>query len=286
MLNRGDKIGLVACSNALPQSDEKQIAQLMETLKSLSFTPVRSSCMTAENSAFSGTAKERAKALMRFYADDSIKAIFDISGGDVANGILGFLDYGLIRSHPKPFWGYSDLTTVINAIYQKTGNPSCLYQIRNLIGNSRDIQMREFQNTVLCQQNDLNEISWRFFRGSKMEGVVIGGNIRCFLKLAGTPYLPDFHGKLLFLESRSGGAAQMAAYFYQLKQMGAFEQIAGLLLGTFTQMEEQNESPSVLDLIAEAADHPSLPVAKTQDVGHSSASKCLVIGKTYCIEAG
>lgn len=28
-----------------------------------------------------------------------------------------------------------------------------------------------------------------------MEGVMIGGNIRCFLKLAGTDFQPDFRGK-------------------------------------------------------------------------------------------
>lgn len=70
---------------------------------------------------------------MNFYNDDEIAEIFDISGGDVANGILPYLDYEVIQKHSKRYWGYSDLTTIINAIYAKTGKASVLYQVRNLI---------------------------------------------------------------------------------------------------------------------------------------------------------
>lgn len=89
------------------------------------------------NSVFSETVRERANALLSFYSDKSIKAIFDISGGDIANELLDFLDYDLIKNNPKPFWGYSDLTTILNAIYRKTGVPSYLYQIKNLIWENK-----------------------------------------------------------------------------------------------------------------------------------------------------
>ena len=50
-----------------------------------------------------------------------ITDIYDISGGDIANEILPYLDFEVIKNSGKRFWGYSDLTTVINAIYEKTG---------------------------------------------------------------------------------------------------------------------------------------------------------------------
>lgn len=111
--------------------------------------------------------------------------------------------------------------------------------------------------------------------------MVIGGNIRCFLKLAGTKYMPDFTNKILFLESYGGGTAQMTTYLCQLKQMGIFKKISGLLLGTFTRMEENNESPSIEELVFNFIDNQSLPIAKTRDVGHGNTSKCLIIGKKY-----
>lgn len=67
-----------------------------------------------------------------------------------------------------------------------------------------------------------------------MEGVVIGGNIRCFLKLAGTEYMPDFTDKILLLERYGGTVAQIETYMWQLKQLGAFDKIRVVLLGIFT----------------------------------------------------
>ena len=99
-----------------------------------------------KESIFNGIAKERANALMSFYKDAEIKGIFDISGGDVANGILPYLDYDVIANSPKIFLGYSDLTTVLNAIYQKTGRASVLYQIRNLIYEHKEEQISDYKS--------------------------------------------------------------------------------------------------------------------------------------------
>lgn len=114
-----------------------------------------------------------------------------------------------------------------------------------------------------------------------MSGVVIGGNIRCFLKLAGTKYLPDFSNRILFLESYSGDVALMTTYLTQLKQMGVFQKISGLLLGTFTEMKKNNEYPDIVALATRIIDDKNLAIAKTDDIGHSRNSKCLIIGKEY-----
>ena len=79
-----------------------------------------SPCFYERYNVFSGTAKERAKILMDAYQDPDIVGIFDLSGGDLANEILDFLDYEAIAKARKPFWGYSDLTCLLNAIYART----------------------------------------------------------------------------------------------------------------------------------------------------------------------
>ncbi|HWS29933.1 MAG TPA: S66 peptidase family protein [Clostridia bacterium] len=284
MLRSGDKVGIVACSNAQMRSDEAQIAELAETLAKLGLAPVFSRHIYEVRPAFSGNARERAAALTEFYADKSIQAIFDISGGDLANELLEFLDYNLIRNAQKPFWGYSDLTAIINAIYTKAGVPSFLYQVKNLVWDDKKNQIERFKNTVLHGQSDLTDITWSFLQGTKMKGIVIGGNIRCFLKLAGTPYMPDFQNKILFLESLSGSAVSMTARLCQLRQLGAFKNIAGLLLGTFTKLEAIKEAPQIEELVLSIVDDPSLPIAKTREVGHDNTSKCLVIGQEYSVE--
>lgn len=285
MLKKGDKIGICACSNGLGEEDRETLLRLENVLIQRGLIPVYSPYLYGKGSVFSGTAQERAEALLAMYRDDSIRAIFDVSGGDLANEILDYLDYDLIACHSKPFWGYSDLTVVINALYAKTGAVSGLYQLRNLVRSNGVEQQQRFFSSVLDGKDDLYRIDWQFLQGNSMNGVVIGGNIRCFLKLAGTPYLPDFAGEILFLESRSGGADRIAAYLAQLRQIGAFSKISGLLLGTFTQMEKTKEQPSVTELVLRAVKNPRLPIAITSQVGHGADSRCLLIGKEYWIQS-
>lgn len=283
MLKLGDKVGIVCCSNGQKTTYVDKIKYLEQTLKDIGLQPVFSDYIYEKEDVFSGTALERAEALMNFYKDDEIKAIFDISGGDVANGILPYLDYEIIENSSKMFWGYSDLTTVINAIYAKTGKPSVLYQIRNMIYHHREQQMADFQNTVMKSGNDLFQLNYKFIQQNRLQGIVVGGNIRCFLKLAGTEYMPDLEGKILLLESYSGTVAKIETYLCQLQQMGAFDKVAGILLGTFTEMEKENCQPTVETLVKKIVGD-DLPIAVTREIGHGTDSKAIVIGQELCLE--
>ena len=282
MLRCGDKIGIVCCSNGQKHTYEEKIKQLENILETIGLHPVFSDCIYEKNDVFSGTAKERADALMRFYKDDEIKGIFDISGGDVANGILPYLDYDMIVNSSKMFWGYSDLTTVINAIYAKTGKPSVLYQIKNLMYDKKEEQIVDFCNTTMHNKKDLFQLNYRFLQQNKMQGIVVGGNIRCFLKLAGTEYMPALEGKILLLESFSGTVAKIETYLCQLQQMGAFDKVAGIVLGTFTEMEQEKCIPTVEELIKKIAGK-DMPIAVTRNIGHGTDSKAIVIGQEICL---
>lgn len=281
-MKTGDKVGIVCCSNGQPQENQERIEQLQSILRKIGLEPVLSAYIYQKESVFSGTGKERAQALMDFYRDKEIKAIFDISGGDLANEILPYLDYEIIGASDKMFWGYSDLTTVINAIYAKTGNPSVLYQIRNLLYSDQETQIRNFTNTMLRGQNDLYKISYHMVQGQHMEGIVVGGNIRCLLKLAGTQYWPDMTGKILLLEAYSGKVPQMVTFLNQLQQMGVFEKINGILLGTFTQMEKEQCQSDIVELVKRYTG-TEVPIAKTQQIGHGVDAKGILIGEYACL---
>lgn len=272
------KCGIVCCSNGQQISCTEKIEYLKSTLSDIGITPVASDFIYAKEDVFSGTAEERAKALMGFYKDSEISEIFDISGGDIANGILPFLDYGLIKNSNKRFWGYSDLTTVINAIYAKTGRQSVLYQIRNLIYDYRKQQVKDFKNSVMGKGNDLFSLTYDFIQQAHMEGIVVGGNIRCFLKLAGTEYMPDLTGKILLLEAYSGNIPQLETYLCQLSQLSAFHKVSGILLGTFTQMEKEQGFSCVENLVKKFTGK-NLPIAFTKNIGHGTDSKAIIIGK-------
>lgn len=286
-MKQGSKIGIVCCSNGLLENQADTINMLVQILQRSGFEPVLSPYLYGDGNGYAGTARQRADALMDFYRDDTIEEIFDVSGGDMANEILPYLDFQTIAYAKKHFWGYSDLTTVLNAIYARTGKASVLYQIRNLTYEHSQQQITDFLGTVLGGTSALYDFPCEFIRGSHMEGMVVGGNIRCLLKLAGTQFWPDMREKILLLEAWGGKVPQMVTYLSQLSQIGAFKKVNGILLGTFTQMEQSECQPDMSQLILEFAEKKT-PIARTSLIGHGTDSKAIRIGhhlKLYSGEA-
>ena len=268
------KAAITACSNAQQPQNRPRIEELAAYLQSIGIEPVMSSCIYSDDSVFSGTPRERGAQLMKMFGDPEIEEIYDISGGDVANQILDELDYEVIATSKATFWGYSDLTTVINAIYTMTGKESVLYQVKNMVrGNHTAAQRERFRSRTDLFAHDIT-----FAQKSAMKGVVVGGNIRCFLKLAGTRYFPDLQGKILLLESLGGEVPQMSTYLAQLGQLGAFDKVSGVLLGTFTTMEQNHCVPDMITLVKEICGQ-NIPLAKTAEIGHGDDSKAIVIGR-------
>ncbi len=278
------KVGLSACSSGHMPEWEGQITELVEVLNSMGMEAVPVSHIIRTIDEFSGTDKERAADLMRLYTDDDIGAIYDISGGDLANGVLRYLDYDVISKSDKTFWGYSDLTTVINAIYTMTGRPSVLYQVKNMIWSRADVQRQRFSDYISGKNNDLFDPAYSFLQGKAMKGIVVGGNIRCFIKLAGTRYFPDMDGKILLLEALGGESGRIATLLAQLDDMGVFDQVAGVLLGTFTDYEKAGLEMSVYDLLKMHISE-ELPVACTRDIGHGHDARAIMIGREYLFSA-
>ena len=277
------KVGLVACSDGQHIEWEKQNTELQNDLSQMGIESVMAEHIYATHDAFSGSDEERAEDLMRFYRDDEIDAIFDISGGDLANGILKYLEWDVIANTHKVFWGYSDLTTVINAIYTMTGKASVLYQIKNMVWPCKELQKQRFSDYFAGKNNDLFDLDYSFLQGESMEGIVVGGNIRCFAKLAGTRYWPDMKGKILLLESLGGECGQIATLFNQLDDIGVFSQVSGILLGTFTNYEKADLELTVYDLL-QMHITDGLPVAYTGDIGHGYNAKAIMIGETMVLK--
>ena len=96
-MKKGDKIGIVACSNGLKENSRQEMEHLKNTLEELGLIPVFSRYLYAGNGVESAGRRKRAEELMNFYRDEEIKGIFDVSGGDLANGVLPWLDYEEIK---------------------------------------------------------------------------------------------------------------------------------------------------------------------------------------------
>ena len=281
MLNKNDKIALVVCSNGKNIEDKERLEKLESILVEMGLVPVFTKYIYKDKFGRGAKAQVRGEELMSFYKNKEIKAIFDISGGDIANEVLEYLDYDVIKRNYKPFFGYSDLTTVLNALRSQTNEVNYLYQILNII-ESEEIKT-SVENTFMKNEQTLFDVKWRFLQGSSIEGEVIGGNIRCFLKLVGTRYFPEVKNKVLFIEGLGTSIEGLVTHLSQLKQIGVFDKISGLLIGTFTKIEKEISVEELFELVQEYIPS-SLAVAKTQEVGHARNSKALKIGEKIHIK--
>ena len=281
ILNNNDKIALVVCSNGKNIEDKDRLGKLESILVEMGLVPIFTKYIYKDKFGCGAKAQVRAEELMSFYKNKEIKAIFDISGGDIANEVLDYLDYDAIKRNYKPFFGYSDLTTVLNALVSKTNEINYLYQILNILESDK---IREnFENTFLKNNQTLFDVNWKFFQGNSIEGRVVGGNIRCFLKLAGTKYFPEVENKVLFIEGLGTSIEGLVTHLAQLKQIGVFDKISGLLIGTFTKIEKEISEEELFELVKDfIPEH--LPVVKTSEVGHAKDSKVLKIGEMMNIK--
>lgn len=277
-MNVRHKAALVACSNPLSSSRKSEIAALSSLLSNLNIQVEVSPLLFEDDlSNLPSFLKRRADILNHYFLDPAMDAIFDVSGGDLSNTLLPYLDYQAIAKSRAVFYGYSDLTCLMNAIVVKTGKSAVNYQIRNLLSSFGEAQISYVRDAILPDKISVQDLQATMIRGDSMEGYVLGGNSRCLLKLAGTPYWPDWKEKILLLESMGGGSQQILTQLTQYQQLGVFDQVNGILLGTFTKMETEDIHPRVEDMILQTTP-PSLPIAKTHYIGHGGDARAIRIG--------
>ncbi|ARM71668.1 TPA_asm: LD-carboxypeptidase [Listeria monocytogenes] len=278
MLVAGDTIGIICCSDGRKLEEKREIERLKEVLETkfgLRVTFAETIFQT-EGSPFSGSPEERATELMKLYRNPDVKMIFDISGGDAANQVLPYLDFALIQRAAKPFIGYSDLTVILNAIFAKAGQFGYNYLLRLLVGESSEkqqVQFRKafFENHILINGESLTDYEWR-------SSEIVGGNIRCFLKLAGTEFMPDITNKIILLESLGGKEAKFASYVAQLEQLGVFRKCLGVIVGEHSEAEKNGEYNRIGHLYQQIGLKYRLPVFRTSEIGHGVNAKPCLIG--------
>lgn len=278
-LYKGDTVGLISCCDGISDQNKKHIEKIEEILNGMGLKLKYAKTIYKTKGPFAGTGKERANELMKLFKNQNIKAIFDVSGGASANQILGYLDYEIIKKNNKPYFGMSGLSVILNALYKCADIKTYHYTIANLIEECSKEQIRMFEETFLNGKEDIYKINLEWIQGNEMSGVVIGGNMQALSKIVGTKYMPDFQDKILLLESLGGAPNLIGAILFQLEHVGAFDKIKGIILGEFTEMQKENHVPDLMELVREVLGDRNIPIVKTDDIGHSPSSKCIVIGE-------
>ncbi|MFY9263548.1 MAG: LD-carboxypeptidase [Actinomycetaceae bacterium] len=219
--------------------------------------------------------QRRARLVHDLFIDDSIDVIADVSGGNLANEVLDFLDFELIGAHPKPYVGFSDNSVVCLALYEHAGLRPVLWHADRVLtrGVGDLIAIANGQRT----QPQLISDSTLLSAGSPdYPSVILGGNIRCTAKLAGTRYWPTVpDGAWIILEGMSISLPAAATYLTQLRHAGLFANADALILGQFTAIDKSNARA---DLVTVAHEITELPIWHAPEVGHSQNCAPVTLG--------
>ncbi|MGY0632797.1 S66 peptidase family protein [Luteimonas sp. A478] len=242
-LNPGDTVGLVSPSSAVDDSFNLQLAQ--EVLEALGFRVKTGRHYGDRRGHLAGLDAGRADDINTMFADREVRAVVCVRGGSGGARLLPLLDYDVIRANPKALLGYSDVTALHCAIQAQTGlvtfhgpngsgswNRFNADQFRRLFFDRELMQYRNVDDPgdeLVQRRNRTVTIA-----GGKARGQLVGGNLTVLTALAGSPYMPDFDGKILFLEDVSEAPYRVDRMFSTLKLMGALDRIAGFIFGECT----------------------------------------------------
>lgn len=297
-LQPGDTIGLISPANA--SFEREPVALATEALQALGLQVRLGPHALSRRGQFGGTDAERAEDIHRFFADDRIAGLLALTGGSGCARIVDRLDYGLIRAHPKFFGGFSDVTCLINAIHRQTG----LVTFHAPFAGSTwtDFTTRHFRALVMAgeapllqnprgeQGGDLvqaHDRAWTV-RGGRARGRLIGGNLAVLSAMAGSDYWPDFQGAILFLEDINEYIYRVDRMLATLRLAGALRQLAGVVLGQFTQCTPGDGNYGTLTLDEVFEDYfggLGVPVYRGAMIGHIPRKFTLPLGAEAEIDA-
>ena len=281
-LKKGDTIGVIAPSNYIEKDDLEYINASI-ALMDASGCKVKLGKYVFEDTLGYGTSPEKRAADINWaFKDDEVKAIMCVKGGEDSNTTLDYIDYEMIKKHPKIICGFSDNTSILNAIHEKTGlvtyhGPT----FKSLTSWETGYAYKQFIKTFAENTESLimgePEDEYTTIQEGQATGELVGGNLSLFTKLVCGKYAVNLQDKILFLEELGFEAApeMVNSNIYYLKQNGVFDRIAGLWIGNY----EHPSKVSIEKIIKNAiGDEYKFPIIKSDNFGHIDKKIIIPIG--------
>jgi len=242
-LSKGDTIGIIApAGSPKPERLKKSIRYLNRLgFKTIVFPQVKSKL-----GYLAGDDRSRAAAVNDAFSDKRIDAVFCARGGYGSLRILPLIDFEIIRSNPKIFVGYSDITVLLVSIYKEArqttfhGPMPAVEFGRRIRPYTADYFLESLMSTKAAGEIKRPR-GYRVERinGGNARGRIVGGNLCLMNRLIGTGFLPSFKNKIVFFEDTEEEAYRIDGYLAQLLQATDFAEAAGFIIGEFTRTESR-----------------------------------------------
>lgn len=283
-LNKNSIIGVCAPSGYVKEKNKEELDYSQKLLKELDLEVKYSKNLYSNSLGYSATVEEKQEDINSLIKDKSVNAIAFAKGGNNANSILDLIDYEDIKKNPKIFFGFSDNTVLLNAIYKMTG--LITYHFTNFKGLfESDFNKEQFITAFIhgYKGNVNHNSDWFTIRKGNCTGKLIGGNLGSIVKTLNTKYSPIFKNNILFIEDLSleDGIEEVSSLLYELKMNKVFDKISGLLIGNY----DSESDIQIEDLVSEVTKDYNFPIIKCNDFGHTKTNIVLPIGIKCTMDA-
>lgn len=310
-LHPGQNLGIIALSTPAQKLKPEYRERAYQRIQSLfGLKVIEAPNIDTEIGHTAGSIKERVKSLHDFFKRKDIHGIMSFWGGFNTHQVLESLDYDLIKKHPKVLIGYSDTTTLLSAITHKTGlitfnGPAVITFAKPVVPDEtaqcfRSLLIEKEIPFSYSASKQFSDNQWwvedkmefspndglQAFKKGSAEGIIVGGNVGTLLLLAGTPYWPSMKGKILFVEDdEAENPKTIDRFFTQLRHMGVYDQIKGLVIGRFPRCVGLTEKDSLNMILENALKGYKIPVITEFDMGHSDPLMTIPLGAKVRIDA-
>jgi muramoyltetrapeptide carboxypeptidase len=279
-LKPGDTLGLIHPSSATFQKMDLEIE--IDNLKALGFSVKAGVHVLDRYGYLAGKDVDRAADINAFFADHDVQGICAVRGGWGAARLLPYLNFDVIAKNPKVLFGFSDITALHMAIPAKTGvvtfhAPTGFSAWTELSASWFRRVVIDGESAAYVNEPDFkNRIAAVGFRTQtitpgKAEGRLLGGNLTVLAHLVGTPYLPDFEGKILFLEDVHEAIYRIDRMLTHLKLAGLLAKIKGFIWGQCSECEPDSGGYGSLTIEEVLDDHIKplgVPTYRGAMIGH------------------
>ncbi|MDE3235952.1 MAG: LD-carboxypeptidase [Bacteroidota bacterium] len=286
-LKKGDTIAIVCPSGYMPFEKAKTC---IEVLQQWGYKVKIGKTLGSQFHYFSGTDDERLQDLQEMLDDNMVNAVLCARGGYGLSRIIDAIDFKKFKKKPKWIIGFSDITLLHAHIYQKLKIATLHAPMaaafndggsENEFVQSLKKALRGVSAKYACDVHVLN-------RSGKASGALVGGNLSLLAHSIGSVSAYQTKNAILFLEDVGEYIYNVDRMMIQLKRSGMLQNLAGLIIGGFTEMKDTviPFGEEVLSVIHHHVKEYAYPVCFDFPVSHATNNYALKIGVEYELNVG
>lgn len=282
-LKTGDTIAITCPAGYMPAENA---AVCIDVLKQQGYKVITGKTLGSNSeNYFSGTDEERLKDLQTFLDDKNVDAILFGRGGYGTSRIIDKLCFKKFLKHPKWVMGFSDITVLHTYLYSNHKIASLHTSMAAAFndGGHSEVFIAGMLAAMKGEKGKYEVPSHTLNRVGHAKGNLIGGNLSLLVNGIGTSSDIKTKNCILFIEDLAEQLYHIDRMMIQLKRSGKLKNLAGLVVGGFTEMKD-TERPfgkNVYELIADAVAEYDYPVCFQFPVSHGKENVALKQGVKY-----